>query len=131
MCLHSRSALATIGYVDFEAVQQHRYGGAPHGIRTVVMAGENGRSQTAKISGNIAVRALHLTIRLNWELGREIMEERSQDMQMDDNHWNTLQEILNAINSLDGVMDRIEAYMLGRGIENPESEIQALRKIAF
>jgi len=50
---------------------------------------------------------------------------------MDDNHWNTLQEILNALGDLPGVNDRIDAYMRERGIEDPEAEIDALRKIAF
>ncbi len=49
----------------------------------------------------------------------------------DDNHWNTLQEILNAIGDLPGVMDRVEAYMRGRGIEDPQVEIAVLRNIAF
>ncbi len=50
---------------------------------------------------------------------------------MDDNHWNTLQEILNAIGELPGTMDRVDAYMRGRGIEDPQAEIGALRDIAF
>ena len=58
-------------------------------------------------------------------------KNRSTDNQMDENHWNTLQEILNAIHGLSGVEDRIEAYMLGRGIEDPKLEIRALRNIAF
>ena len=51
--------------------------------------------------------------------------------EMDDNHWNTLQEILNAIGCLPGVSERIDAYMRGRDIDDPEAEIRALRKIAF
>jgi hypothetical protein len=59
------------------------------------------------------------------------MEERSSEAQMDDNHWNTLQEILNAIGALPGVMDKIDAYMRGRDIDDPQSEIRALRQVAF
>lgn len=59
------------------------------------------------------------------------MEDRSSEAQMDGNHWNTLQELLNAIGALPGVMDKIDAYMRGRDIEDPQAEIGALRKIAF
>lgn len=59
------------------------------------------------------------------------MEERTAAAQMDDNHWNTLQELLNAIGCLPGVMDKIDAYMRGRDIDDPQAEISALRKIAF
>ena len=59
------------------------------------------------------------------------MIEKKREGEMDDNHWNTLQEILNALGDLPGVNDRIDAYMRGRGIEDPEAEIDALRKIAF
>lgn len=59
------------------------------------------------------------------------MENRDHDQQMNDNHWNTLQELLTAIGALPGMMDKIDAYMRGRGIEDPRAEIGALRKIAF
>jgi len=59
------------------------------------------------------------------------MEDRSSKAEMDDNHWNTLQELLNAIGCLPGVADKIDAYMRGRDIEDPEAEIRALRQIAF
>lgn len=56
---------------------------------------------------------------------------RDPEAQMDDNHWHTLQEILTAIGDLPGVMDKIDSYMRGRGFEDPQAEICALRKIAF
>jgi hypothetical protein len=56
---------------------------------------------------------------------------RDPNAQMDDNHWNTLQELLTAIGDLPGVMDKVDAYLRGRGIEDPQEEIRALRKIAF
>lgn len=59
------------------------------------------------------------------------MEDRTSGAQMDDNHWSTLQELLTAIGDLPGVMDKIDSYMRGRGIEDPEAELRALRKIAF
>lgn len=60
------------------------------------------------------------------------MEQRqSPEQEMDDNHWSTLQELLTAIGDLPGVMDKIDAYMRGRGIDEPQEEIRALRKIAF
>lgn len=58
-------------------------------------------------------------------------EPRTSTQEMDDNHWNTLQELLTAIGYLPGVYDKIDAYMRGRGIDDPESEIRALRQIAF
>lgn len=51
--------------------------------------------------------------------------------EMDENHWNTLQELLNAVNELPGVWDRVESFMMGRGIDNPKLEVEALHKIAF
>lgn len=51
--------------------------------------------------------------------------------EMDDNHWHTLQEILNAVAELPGVWERVEAFMIGRGIDAPKSEMDALRKVAF
>jgi hypothetical protein len=59
------------------------------------------------------------------------MEDRQSTVEMDDNHWSTLQELLTAIGDLPGVWDKIDAYMRGRGIENPDAEIRELRKIAF
>lgn len=59
------------------------------------------------------------------------MEDRTAAAQMDDNHWNTLQELLNAIGAMPDVACKIDAYMRGRDIDNPEAEIRALRKIAF
>lgn len=55
----------------------------------------------------------------------------TKERTMDDNHWNTLQELLTAIGALPGVMDKIDAYMRGRDIEDPQAEIRALRQIAF
>lgn len=55
----------------------------------------------------------------------------ADESQMDDNHWNTLQELLNAVSSLPGVADKVDAFMRGRGIEDPKAEIEALHKIAF
>ena len=60
----------------------------------------------------------------------ERLRERQED-RLDDNHWNTLQEMLNALNDLPGVFERVEAFMIGRGIESPKVEIEALHKIAF
>jgi hypothetical protein len=57
--------------------------------------------------------------------------DRIYEREMDDNHWNTLQELLTAIGCLPGVMDKIDAYMRGRDIEDPQAEIRALRQIAF
>lgn len=59
------------------------------------------------------------------------MEDRSTNAKMDDNHWSTLQELLTAIGHLPGVMDKIDSYLRGRGIEDPQEEIRALRQIAF
>ncbi|MCK7474038.1 MAG: hypothetical protein MZV49_12105 [Rhodopseudomonas palustris] len=39
------------------------------------------------------------------------MEERTSTQEMDGNHWNTLQELQNAIGDLPGVYDKIDAYM--------------------
>ena len=60
----------------------------------------------------------------------ERLRNRQED-RLDDNHWNTLQEILNALSDLPGVFERVEAFMIGRGIESPKVEIEALHKIAF
>ncbi len=59
------------------------------------------------------------------------MEDRSTKDEMDDNHWNTLQELLTAIGAMPDVWVRIDAYMRGRDIDDPEAEIRALRQIAF
>lgn len=56
---------------------------------------------------------------------------KDPDLQMDDNHWSTLQSLLTAIGDLPGVMDKVDAYMRGQGVEDPQLEIRALRKIAF
>lgn len=58
-------------------------------------------------------------------------EPRNSTAEMDENHWNTLQEMLNAIGALPNVYERIDAYMRGRGIDDPDAEIRALRSIAF
>lgn len=50
---------------------------------------------------------------------------------LDENHWNTLQELLNAVGALPGVMDKVDAYMRGRGIDDPVVELDALRSKAF
>lgn len=60
------------------------------------------------------------------------MEQRhSPKIEMDDNLRSTLQELLTAIGDLPGVMDKIDAYLRGRGVDDPQEEIRALRKIAF
>jgi hypothetical protein len=64
---------------------------------------------------------------VNRAAGTEIKEPP----QMDENHWNTLQELLTAIGDLPGVMEKVDAYMRGRGIEDPQEEICELRRIAF
>lgn len=51
--------------------------------------------------------------------------------ELDENHWNTLQELLNAVDKIPGVWERVEAYMIAREIEDPKIEMQALRDIAF
>lgn len=51
--------------------------------------------------------------------------------ELDENHWCTIQEILTAIGDLPGVMEKVDSYMRGRGIENPQAEICELRRIAF
>ena len=51
--------------------------------------------------------------------------------ELDENHWSTLQELMNAVGEIPGVWERVEAYMIGRDIENPKAEMEALRKVAF
>ena len=58
-------------------------------------------------------------------------DEKPQETEMTDDHWSTLQELINAVFELPGVADRVDAYMRGRGIEDPPAVIEALRKIAF
>ena len=48
-----------------------------------------------------------------------------------DEQWETLQELLNAMGDLHGVFERVEAFMRGRGIKDPATEIKTLRAIAF
>jgi len=50
---------------------------------------------------------------------------------LDENHWHTLQELLTAVSSLPGVYERIEAFMMGRGIADPKVELEALHDKAF
>lgn len=50
---------------------------------------------------------------------------------LDENHFETLQNLLDAINRLPGVFERVEAYMVGRGVESPKDEIEALYKVAY
>lgn len=51
--------------------------------------------------------------------------------QLDDTHFNTMQEIVTAIYDIPGVADKVDTYMRGRGIEDPQAEICALRKVIF
>lgn len=48
-----------------------------------------------------------------------------------EDQWITIQTLLNAIDSLPGVRERVEAYMLGRGFDTPSDDIQEIHKIAF
>jgi hypothetical protein len=59
------------------------------------------------------------------------MDETTSTTEMDENHRNTLQEILNAIGAMPDIEARIDAFMRGRGIDDPDAEIRALRMIAF
>lgn len=59
------------------------------------------------------------------------MEDRHTDAPMGDDHWNTLQELLTAINALPGVRTQIEAYMMGRGLDDPGEDLRELQRIAF
>lgn len=49
----------------------------------------------------------------------------------DENHLSMMQEILNAVIELPGVYERVEAFMIGRGIESPRAEITTLRDLVF
>jgi hypothetical protein len=59
------------------------------------------------------------------------MNKTTSTTEMDENHLNTLQEILNAIGAMPDIEARIDAFMRGRGIDDPDAEIRALRMIAF
>lgn len=50
---------------------------------------------------------------------------------LDENHVATLQEILVAIGTLPGVRPQIIAWMMARDVQDPEIEIEALRKMVF
>lgn len=50
---------------------------------------------------------------------------------LDEDHFNTLQELLSAVHCLPSVYDRIEAYMYGRNSEDPRAAIEALYNIAY
>ena len=41
-------------------------------------------------------------------------------------HMGTIQDMFNAVCELPGVAERVEAYMLGRGVENPREAMKAL-----
>lgn len=54
-----------------------------------------------------------------------------QTVALDGNHINTLQELLNAVNGIPGVFERVEAYMIAREIEDPKAELSALHDAVF
>lgn len=55
---------------------------------------------------------------------------RSEDSPpLTDHHFDTLYELLMAINHLPHVRDLIEAYMRGRGHEDPTEQIETLHKL--
>lgn len=60
-----------------------------------------------------------------------MMNNEPDTATLDENQINTVQEILNAIRDLKGVYDRADAYLRGRGIEDPQAEIEALHKAVF
>ena len=39
---------------------------------------------------------------------------------LDENHFSTLQEVLSAISAIPGVAPQVEAFMRGRGIDDPQ-----------
>lgn len=61
----------------------------------------------------------------------EVEVEDAKPTELDGNHVSTVQEILSAISDLPGVMEKIDAYMRGRGIEDPQAEIGELRSVVF
>ena len=49
--------------------------------------------------------------------------------EMTDEHFDTLYDVLHAINDLPHVRSLVEAYMRGRGCEDPAEQIDALHKL--
>jgi hypothetical protein len=57
--------------------------------------------------------------------------EKSEEALLDENEVSTAQELLNAVSALPGVWSQVSAFMRGRGIEDPDAEVEALRKQVF
>lgn len=53
------------------------------------------------------------------------------DRAMTEFNWDALQGLLSAINDMPDVARQIDAYMRGRGHDNPHEEIVALNIVAF
>lgn len=54
-----------------------------------------------------------------------------EDRPLTDDDWTTVQELINAIGCLEGVGDRVIAYLHGRGFDDPQEAIDSLREKAF
>lgn len=59
------------------------------------------------------------------------MSSSEGDDGMTEKNWFTVQRLLDAISDLPGVRDRVEAYMLGCGVEDPARDIADLYAVAF
>lgn len=65
------------------------------------------------------------------KLPKVTVVDRDEPNQVGDEHWSTVQELLNAMSDLPGLAERVDAYMRGRGIDDPAEDIARLRKAAF
>lgn len=50
---------------------------------------------------------------------------------LDEDHIHTIQELLTAVYDLPGVADKVDAWLRGRGFEDPQENIRDLRKQIF
>ena len=60
-----------------------------------------------------------------------IVKDDGESAFLDANHMHTAQELLNAVYDLPGVPEKVDAWLRGRGLEDPQVEIDALRDQLF
>ena len=86
-------------------------------------------AEAAKKADDAAELIRGILIRLSEELSE--FSDADFPLKLGDDMVELLQEVSNAIGDLPGVWERVEAYLLGRGIEKPREQWDALRGLLF
>lgn len=68
---------------------------------------------------------------MDYQEAKTFIEQDGESVVLDSNQMATVQEVLTAVTTLPGLWPQIRAWMMARNVEDPDTELKAVKDVLF